>query len=127
MILVDSTKYISWMRAGRNPAVLLAPQVQSGTLVSCGIIRIEVLRGIIKPAAKAELAELFDLIPEVALTGVLLHEAAELAWTLDRQGAVLPVTDLLISACARRAKATVITEDPHFGRIPALPVRAELD
>jgi hypothetical protein len=49
MILVDSTKYITWMREGRNPVALLAAPLTAGKLLTCGIIRIEVLRGVIKP------------------------------------------------------------------------------
>lgn len=54
MILVDSTKYISWMRQGRNPVALLATSLTAGELLTCGIVRIEVPRGVIKPKAKAE-------------------------------------------------------------------------
>jgi predicted nucleic acid-binding protein len=126
MILVDSTKYITWMRQGRNPVALLATSVTTGELMSCGIVRIEVLRGVIKPKAKAELTRFFDIVPEIPLAAALLREAAELAWTLDRQGQVLPVSDLLIAACARRAGATVITEDLHFRQIPGLKLRADL-
>jgi predicted nucleic acid-binding protein len=126
MILVDSSKYISWMRAGRNPLTLLAAHAQAGDLVSCGIVRIEVLRGVVKPNVKEQLSEFFQIVPEVGLTPALLHEAADLAWTLDRRGIVLPVTDLLIGVCAKKANATLITEDPHFQQMPALKVLAEL-
>ena len=126
MILVDSTKYITWMRQGRNPVALLATAVTTGELMTCGIVRIEVLRGVIKPKAKTELTHFFDIVPEIPLTPVLLSEAAELAWTLDRQGRVLPVSDLIIATCAKRAGATVITEDLHFRQIPGLKLRADL-
>jgi predicted nucleic acid-binding protein len=126
MILVDSTKYITWMRQGRNPVALLAAPLTAGKLLTCGIIRIEVLRGVIKPKAKAELTRFFDIMPEIPLTPALLCDAAELAWTLDRQGQVLPVSDLIIATCAKRAGATVITEDLHFRQIPGLKLRADL-
>jgi hypothetical protein len=126
MILIDSTKYITWMRQGRNPVALLVPSLTTGELLTCGIVRIEVLRGVIKPKAKAELTRFFDIIPEIPLTSVLLGEVAELAWTLDRQGQVLPLSDLIIATCAKRAGATVITEDLHFRQIPGLKLRADL-
>ena len=126
MILVDSTKYISWMRQGRNPVALLAGALTAGELLTCGIIRIEVLRGVIKPKAKAELTRFFDIVPEIPLTASLLRDATELAWTLDRQGRVLPVSDLIIATCAKRAGATIITEDAHFRQIPGLRTRADL-
>lgn len=126
MILIDSTKYISWMRQGRNPVALLAVSLTAGELLTCGIVRIEVLRGVIKPKAKTELTRFFDIVPEIPLTASLLRDATELAWILDRQGQVLPVSDLIIASCARRAGATVITEDPHFRQIPGLKLRADL-
>jgi len=126
MILVDSSKYISWMRAGRNPLVLLAAHAQAGDLVSCGIVRIEVIRGVIKPNVKDQLTEFFQIVPEIALTPALLHEAADAAWNLDRRGIILPVTDLLIGTCAKKAKATLISEDPHFQQMPGLRVQTEL-
>jgi len=36
------------------------------------------------------------------------------------------VSDLIIATCAKRAGATVITEDSHFRRIPGLALRADL-
>lgn len=126
MILVDSTKYISWMRQGENPVSVLAPIIRSGELVSCGIIRIEVLRGVRKPKAKAELNELFDVVPDIPLTLGLIRKATDLAWDLDRKGEVLPVTDLIIATCARQVHADLIAEDPHFNRIPGLRTRRNL-
>ncbi len=105
---------------------LLASSLTTGELLTCGIVRIEVLRGVIKPKAKAELTHFFDIMLEIPLTAALLGDATELAWTLDRQGQVLPVSDLIIAKCAKRAGATVITEDPHFRQIPGLKNRANL-
>lgn len=126
MILVDSTKFISWMRQGRNPVALLTTTLTAGELLTCGIIRIEVLRGVIKPKVKAELTRFFDIVPEIPLSSSLLRESAELAWSLDRQGQVLPVSDIIIATCAKRAGASVISEDTHFRRIPGLNLRADL-
>jgi predicted nucleic acid-binding protein len=126
MILVDSTKFISWMRAGRNPVTVLESALRARALVSCGIVRIEVLRGIVKPAVKREIAGLFEAIPDIAIDTAIVADAAETAWKLDRKGRVLPVTDLVIASCAKRLGATVVTEDPHFRHIPGLASSAEL-
>lgn len=126
VLLIDSTKYVSWMRAGLNPVSVLAEQLRTRSLVSCGIVRIEVLRGMVKPAAKRQISELFDVIPEIPLDGAIIHDAVETAWQLDRSGRVLPLSDLLIAACAKRAGATVISEDSHFQLVPDLSIRVEL-
>ena len=49
-----------------------------------------------------------------------MSEATELARECDRNGLVLPVTDLIISSCALKLSATVITRDRHFSLIPNL-------
>jgi predicted nucleic acid-binding protein len=126
MWLVDSSTFIDWMRAGRNPTRILRPYVLTGQLVSCGVIRVEVLRGAIKPAVKAELGALFDAIQDIPFSASIWTRTVEWAWRLDRQGTVLPVSDLMIAGCAQQVGATVVTADPHFAAIPGLRVRREL-
>ncbi len=94
--------------------------------MTCGIIRAEVLRGMVSPPAKERMAMLFSLMHEVPLDGDLWTETAELAWLLGRQGIVLPLTDVAIAACSRRAGATLITTDRHFAMIPGLRIRASI-
>jgi len=124
--LVDSTVLIDWMHGGRNPIRLLAPWLRQGALVGCGIVRAEVLRGLVSQPAKHEMELLFGHIPEVPFTADLWRETADLAWDLDRAGNVLPLTDLAIAVCARRARATLVTHDQHFHQIPDLLLLREL-
>lgn len=70
---------------------------------------------------------LFEAIPEIALQPSLITQAAELAWSLDRAGRVLPLTDILIGACAKQVGATVISDDAHFESIRGLSLRRELN
>ena len=120
MFLVDSTIYIDWMRHGLNPVQLLLPHVQMGEALTCGVVRLEVVRGLVHLRVKETLNELFDLMPTVDTTVNIWSAAAELAWRLDRKGKVLPVTDLIIAACAKSVQADVISLDRHFGEIPGI-------
>jgi predicted nucleic acid-binding protein len=52
--------------------------------------------------------------------------AADLAWKLDRRGADLPLTDIVIGCCALVGNTAVITTDPHFSEIPGLIVKRSL-
>ena len=126
MTLVDSTKYISWMRSGNNPLTVLESALRARSLVSCGIVRIEVLRGIIKPKARKQIEALFEAIPEIPIDDGIIADAAETGWRLDRKGTIVPVTDLLIASCAKRVGATVVSEDTHFRHIPGLPLLKDL-
>lgn len=126
MWMVDSGILIAWMRKGESPTLLLEPFLRTHRLVSCGIIRAEVLRGIVNPEAKAEISALFDVMPHVVLSSKLWGEIAETAWALDRKGTVLPLTDIGIGVCALNASAEVVTVDAHFERIPGLKIRRDL-
>jgi predicted nucleic acid-binding protein len=126
MWFVDSSKFIDWMRGGRSPLRILHPFVVAGHIRTCGIVRVEVLRGVVRPVVKNEMAALFDAIPEVPLSSDICRRTADLAWALDRKGKILPVSDLLIACCALQVKARLVSVDPHFDSIPGLQVRRDL-
>jgi predicted nucleic acid-binding protein len=125
MILIDSTIYIDWLRRRADIAELLEPWVMAQSAACCGIIRAEVIRGVVHPAQKAKMHELFDLMPDLPTELRTWRHACELAWELDRHGTVLPLSDLVIAVCAQHARATVISTDPHFSKVPGLKVRTD--
>jgi predicted nucleic acid-binding protein len=90
------------------------------------VVRAEVLRGIVSAQVRERVERLFATMHEVTMTPELWTDVADLAWELDREGEVLPLTDVAIAACAKRAGATVITTDLHFAKVPGLMVRARL-
>jgi predicted nucleic acid-binding protein len=126
VIFIDSSIYIGWLRQKRSPARLLEGRVRGGEVITCGLVRAEVLRGVIAPAAKNDLSGFFDLMPEIPTTSAVWHQTAELAWQLDRKGFILPLSDLIIAACALSVEAVLITADGHFSKIPELKIRKEL-
>lgn len=120
MILIDSSVYVDWLRGRVRFDGMLEPWIRARMLCGCGLVRVEVLRGVLHPRQKRRVMEFFDLFPEVPIDGRLWGEAAELAWSLDRRGRVLPLTDVVIASCALRAQAILITSDQHFSSIPDL-------
>jgi predicted nucleic acid-binding protein len=125
-MLVDSTIYIDLLRRGEDIIYLLKPSLLSGQLFVCGVIRMEVLRGIRSREMRDELSDLFDLMTEVPTDSRVWREPIILAWILDRRGAVLPLTDLVIASCALAVGTAVVTTDPHFSLIPGLKVKKSL-
>jgi predicted nucleic acid-binding protein len=125
-LLVDSSVYIDLLRSGNDIASLLRDRITDGSALTCGIIRIEVLRGIIDRRIGEWMERLFDEMTDCPLDDALVKAAAQLAWQLDRRGTVLPVPDLLIAACGMRAGASVVTTDPHFRLVPDLKVLDEI-
>jgi tRNA(fMet)-specific endonuclease VapC len=120
VVLVDSSVYIHLLRGGFDPIATLAQRFEATELVGCDVVRCEVLRGIIRPKARADLVMFFDLLVHVTMDHRAWQETEELAWRLDRAGKVLPLTDLIVAVCALRASAEVLTRDPHFKMVPQL-------
>jgi predicted nucleic acid-binding protein len=126
MWIVDSSVYIDWMRQGRSPTRVLRPFVLADQMFTCGVIRVEVLRGAVKPAVRTELGELFNALRDIPFTAGVWDRTEALAWQLDWAGTVLPLSDLMIAACALHVGATVVSTDPHYGQVPGLTVRGTL-
>jgi predicted nucleic acid-binding protein len=120
VVLVDSSVYIRLLRDGRDPIAELATRYEATEIVGCDVVRCEVLRGVVRPRVKADLAGFFDLLVHVPMDHRVWRATEKLAWDLDRAGWVLPLADLMISACALDAGAAVLTHDRHFARIPHL-------
>jgi predicted nucleic acid-binding protein len=123
VILVDSSIYVDWLRRRVDPRHALAHWLKSHEVASCGIIRAEVLRGVLDPAQRARVEQFFDVLQEIPTDAKLWRDVAELAWELDRRGIVLAVPDLAIACCAMRCEARLFTLDADFLKIPNLRVR----
>lgn len=127
LVLPDSSFYITATRAGRDPFLELSVKAEKYEYATCGIVQIEVLRGRRDPHVLRHFRETFAVMIYINTNHTIWERAAGLAWSLDRQGIVIPATDLLIAACALQAGATVLTYDQHFQGIPGLNAIARLD
>lgn len=125
-ILIDSNVYMDLLKARKDVLSTLYRwmEFRGGDLVICGMIRLEVLRGLKSLKAFQSISSLMDVMINVPSDNRLWSEATELAWTLDRKGIVLPGADLVIAASAMRLDAAVMTSDGHFSRIDGLRVIA---
>ena len=123
-ILVDSNVFMQLLRCRRDPARVLIDSYGLGRLAICGMIRLEVLRGLREPRLLARISALMDVMISLPSDNRLWSEATELAWQLDRKGLVIPSTDVVIAASALRLDAEVLTSDTHFQKIEGLRVIA---
>jgi predicted nucleic acid-binding protein len=121
-VVVDSNIFIGLLRRGDDPISSLASWIGEGDLVTCGMIRLEVERGLLLPRIRRKMGAFFDVMINVPTSDKLWEAAVDLAWNLDRRGVTLPAQDLLIAACALSSGSKVLTDDAHFGRIPGLVV-----
>ena len=118
--LVDSSVFIALLRQGEDVPAWIGRRLEDAYI--CGMIRLEVLRGVRAPAVRDRLEAFMDVMCNVLTDDRLWKASAELGWELDRKGVTLPGPDLVIAACALRAGVPVLTADRHFSMIPGLPV-----
>lgn len=121
-ILVDSSIYIRLMRQRLDPVAVLFEHYDTVNLVTCGMVRVEVLRGMREPIPRDRLAAFMSVMQYVPADDRLWQEATDLAWQIDRAGKTIQATDVLIAACALRRGAAVLTLDSDFQRVPGLHV-----
>ncbi len=121
-ILVDSHVFIDLMRKGSDPTRVILSRYESTDLVTCGVVKAEVLRGIKGTKARNSLESFFKIMRFSDLGAEAWDDVWELAWQLDRKGWVIPLTDIAIASCALRSGAWVMTSDAHFYKIPNLKV-----
>jgi predicted nucleic acid-binding protein len=122
LVLPDSNFFINRARTGVDPFVELAARADEWEFATCGMVVVEVCRGRRDPVVFQRFRERFSVMIYVSTGSLVWERVAQLAWSLDRRGIVLPAPDLLIAACALQADATVLTADGHFQEIPGLRV-----
>ena len=121
-ILVDSNIYISLLRAGRDPALALGNRYDTVDLATCGMVRLEVMRGIQAAKVSDRLGQFFDVLMNVPADQRLWESAIEVARDAQRRGYTIPGTDAVIAAAALRIGAAVLTFDKHFDYVAGLRV-----
>ena len=122
MFLVDSSIYLEKLRGGADPVRIFAPEFEAGTLLTCGIVKCEVLRRIRDRLVFDRIEQFFDLMQSVEFDESIWTAACGLAWRLDREGKVLPLSDILIATAALRSEAVLVSTDKHFAGVPDLEV-----
>ena len=83
-------------------------------------MRCEVARALRPVSVRQKFAAFWDVVANVATDNRLWLEVEQTLWNLDRQGVILPLTDVVIACCALRIGAVVLTHDRHFQLIPGL-------
>jgi predicted nucleic acid-binding protein len=122
LVLPDSSYFITRAREGIDPFQELRAHANEWEFATCGIVLMEVCRGRREPSVYQRFRERFAVMIFIPASSSTWERATQLAWSLDRQGIVIPATDLLIATCALQVGAAVLTYDAHFRHIPGLEV-----
>jgi predicted nucleic acid-binding protein len=120
--LVDSSFFIGRLRAGDDPLEELASHSDDWELLTCGVVQLEVLRGMKQKKALQRMTDYMGCMLYVPTLNGVWQRATALAWHLDRLGWSMQVTDLLIASCALESEAAVLTFDSDFANVPDLRI-----
>ncbi|MBI2948620.1 MAG: PIN domain-containing protein [Verrucomicrobia bacterium] len=126
-VLADSSFYIRWLRNRQDPLRALALAAAARDVAVCGVVRCEVGRALRQPDTRKRFRACWDVMINVPTDNRLWDEVERTLWDLDRQGRVLPLTDVVIACCAMRIGAVVLTFDHHFSEIPGVRAVNQLD
>ena len=110
------------MRQRLDPVAVLFEHYDTVNLMTCGMVRLEVLRGVKNPRLRERLEEFMSVMQYVSTDEKLWREATALASQSDRLGEPIQATDALIAAAALSKSASVLTLDSDFKRVPGLHV-----
>jgi predicted nucleic acid-binding protein len=121
-VLVDSNVFIGLLRRGLDPLEILGGWIGSGDLATCGMVRLEVERGLKLEKVRRRVAGMFDVLINVPTTNKIWELATSTAWKLGRSGVTLPAQDILIATCAGEIGAAVLTDDKHFDEFTGLQI-----
>ena len=121
-VMIDSNVFIALLKRRMDPAAVLLDWCGRGNLVTCGMVRVEVLRGISLPKAHKNISAFMDVMMNVPSDALVWETATELAWKLDRKGWVIPAADHIIAASALKIGAAIMTSDMHFSKVDGLQV-----
>lgn len=127
LVVADSSFYIRALRSKRQPfheMERLGEQVEWATT---GMIVLEVCRGLRDPVVRKKFTARYSTMIYLPTPHGVWEYAAELAWTLDRRGDIIPAQDVVIAAVCLSRGARLLTHDAHFGTIPGLRVAGSVE
>jgi predicted nucleic acid-binding protein len=126
-VLVDSSFFIDRLRRGVDPLQELNRSADRLDFAICGVVQVEVLRGIKHKAAYLRMEATMGSMIYIPTHNRVWERAYRTAWELDRRGVVMQLTDILIAVCAAEADAAVLTLDSDFLRFPGARVLRSLN
>ena len=120
MILVDTSVWIDFLQGAENSATrLLKKKIdERESLAFTGLILLEILQGIERPADREKIKSKFDPLIELHPQRTSYRLAAEIYQKTRREGhTIRSVIDCLIAALALESNATILHKDRDFKRI----------
>lgn len=117
--LIDTSAWILALRKNFAPALKerLDTVLRDNEVCTTGLIVLELLGGVKTELEYRRLKSRLEALVNIPADDALWQTACKLAFNLRRKGLTVPNTDIVIAACALKARATLIHADKHFDSI----------
>jgi len=120
-IIVDTTVWIEFFRNPQSPhSNHLKDLLRQRRVVIVGMVLAEIVQGVKAPREADLVLTSLTKLPYSEMTKDRWQQAGEISASLRKKGTTLPLSDLIIAACALAEGGEIYTLDPHFKRIPGV-------
>ena len=121
-VLVDSSLWVHQLRKSGDPALRdrVNALLASGEAAWCPAVRLELWRGVTNDVERKTLRHYEALLPNYEISPEVWDRAIQLADRGRSAGVTVPLTDLLVFACAKLNGPDVAHHDSHFDELAKL-------
>jgi hypothetical protein len=117
-VIVDTSVWIGFFRKGdEKVSLLLDSLLEQDCVAICGIVEMELLRGV-RPEERKRLGSLLDALHYIETVRKDFIRAGERLNELRQKGITIPSTDALIAMICVRNNLPLFTLDTHFDHLP---------
>ena len=119
LALLDTSVWIHYLRSdgGQKLKTTVKNALIEGRVLSCSVVRTEILVGSRDEKSFAKLSKHLEAVPGILIDGAVWEGAARLGYTLRKKGITIPLSDLLIAEAAMQRGVVLWHADNHFEEI----------
>ena len=119
LALLDTSVWINYFRSSGQQELKTAVKraLIEGCVLSCSVIRTEILVGSRDEKSFAKLSGHLEAIPGIPIDESVWEGVAHLGYMLRKKGMTIPLPDLLIAEAAMQREAVLWHADNHFEEI----------
>ena len=121
-VLIDSSAWIDFLRAGRLKHPDVASALETGVAALCPVTWAELWTGLCGKREEYVLLNIRDACGWLEIDATVWERAANLGRAARQQGLNCPLADVLIVACAQRHKVELLHRDQHLADLLTIAV-----
>lgn len=115
-VLLDTSAWIAFFSSTGHDALKrdVREALDAERVVTCAVVRVEVLVGARDRAAFCKLESLLQHLPQIPIDDDVWSRAAALGFAMRKQGRSIPFSDLLIAEACRSRSLELWHLDEHY-------------